>query len=224
MRLGDTLRKAASLVVEFDDSSAPPSDDSRDEMSAVSAPAPRSKTVQEIAREQPGPNLEDIRVPQSPPEPVMDANGHVNFGAVYQMASLPEAAFTAEHVLDILNSFPAELPLDARRATMKVTLSAMSKTNGASPETVVADASRKLTALGAFAKTYSEHAQQYITKAEQQIAAAESEIQRLRASIADAKSKEQQAMSSCEKESDRLDDVLEFFSLDIPPSKYANPQ
>ena len=27
----------------------------------------------------------------------------------------------------------------------------------------------------------------------------------------------------CHHEADRLDEVLEFFSLDIPPSKYAAP-
>jgi hypothetical protein len=219
MRLGDTLKKAAGLMFEFEEELAPPSSSLHNVEAVVGAR--QAKSAEQIVREQPGPNLEDIQVPQTPKEPVLDASGNVNFDAVYRMAALPESAFTAEHVLEILQSLPAELPLDARRATLKVTLSAMAKTNGVTPEAVVADASRKLAALSAFARTYSEHAKQYVSKAEQQIAAAEAEIQRLRAGISEARSKERQAIDSCQRESDRLDDVLEFFSLDVPPSKYA---
>jgi hypothetical protein len=212
-------------MFEVDEEPESSSDSSVELEKMAAQPIPsRAKTAEQIAREQPGPNLEEIKVPptpQQPQEPVVDAGGNVNYAAVYRMANIGDSPFTAEQVLDILNSLPAELPIEAKRATLKVTLAAIAKTNGVTQEAVVADASRKLTALGAFAETYSEHARQYIAKAEQQIAAAEAEIQRLRQGIADAKAKEGQAIQSCQKECDRLDDVLEFFSLDVPPSKYA---
>ena len=218
MRLGDKIK---GLLFEFEeDANAPQPVD----LEGIAPTPAKPKSAEQIAREQPGPNLEDIKVPQSPQaptEPVVDATGQVNYPAVYRMANIPDAPLTAEQVLDILHSLPSELPLEAKRATLKVTLNAIAKTNGVTPEAVVADASRKLTALGAFAQTYTEHATQYIAKAEQQIAAAEAEIQRLKQGIEDAKKKEQQAAQSCHQECDRLDDVLEFFSLDVAPSKYA---
>ena len=41
--------------------------------------------------------------------------------------------------------------------------------------------------------------------------------------IALAAARGEKVTIACEQESDRLDDVLEFFSLDVAPSKYAPP-
>jgi hypothetical protein len=225
MRLTDTLKKAASLVVEFDDSGevntpAPG-------LEPIDVPEPRAsapaKTIEQIVREQPGPNLEDIKV-SAPAEPVISSDGHVNYGSIYRMASLPETPFTAEQVLEVLHSLPAELPIESKRATLKVTLSAMAKTTGVTPETVVADASRKLAALASFAQSYTDQANKYILKCQEEIKNLEAEIERRKMGISEATAKQSQMVEACQTESDRLDDVLEFFSLDVPPSKYAkNP-
>ena len=60
-----------------------------------------------------------------------------------------------------------------------------------------------------------------MAKAELDILRLEAEIQARRESIEDAKRKQAQMVSECEKESGRLDDVLEFFSLDVSPSRLA---
>ena len=45
-----------------------------------------------------------------------------------------------------------------------------------------------------------------------------------RQAIQSARQKLAQSKQKCEVEAERLDDVLEFFSLDVAPSKYAAPQ
>jgi hypothetical protein len=144
--------------------------------------------------------------------------------AIYRHASLPPAPFTAEQFLEMLSSLPQELPLDTKRSTVKVSLNALGKTTGTTPDTIVADASRKLAALASYLDSLG-------TLTKEQVAAAEQEIAELQARIEDRRKSMQAAQQllfettqRCTAESERLDDVLEFFSLDVAPSKYAeNP-
>ncbi len=222
MPLNDALKKVSGLFFEADPEEAKAAPAHVDE--PVAAPAPRpTKSVEQIAREQPGPNLDEIKVAPTPSQPIERPDGSVDFDAIYASAGLPKSAFTAEQVLEILASLPAELPLAAKRATLKVTLQAMGSTLGVTPETVVADASRKLTALGAYAGSYTDQAASYVEKAEADIARMEGEIARRREKIQEVKARQVRMVEVCGKEADRLDDVLEFFSLDEGASKHAPP-
>lgn len=237
MPISDTLRKAKGLFI-FDDSqnestslldeiARTPAPSSDLPAAATPSPAPR-RTIEDVAREQPGPNLDEIKAPApapaAPAQPVIGPDGKIHYEAIYALAKLPTSAFTAEQVLELLASLPAELPISAKRTTLKVTLDTMSKTLGVSSETVVADASRKLAALAAYSESYSDQAKLYVSKAETEIANLEAEIQKRKQGIEDAKGRQAAMVQACQTEADRLDDVLEFFSLDVPPSKYAgNP-
>jgi hypothetical protein len=223
MPLQDALKKVSGFFVEVEPTDAP-SVPSVATPSAQPTPVPKvTKTLEQIAREQPGPNLDEIKAPETPTQPIERPDGSVDFDAIYATAGLPAAPFTAEKVLEILGSLPPELPLEAKRATMKVTLSALGATLGVTPETVVADASRKLTALGAYAQTFTQQAATYVEKAEAEIARMEADIILRREKIAAAKVRQQKMVESCDQEADRLDDVLEFFSLDTGASKHAPP-
>jgi hypothetical protein len=235
----DTLKKAAGLFVDFDqDPDAalkPKPDELKEDWNVMTADAPeaskpRPKTVEQIVREQPGPNLDEIKVqaptptatpPAVPVEPVIGPDGHVNFESIYKLANLPNVAFTAEQILELFASLPAELPLESKRATIKVTLTAMAKSLGITTEQVVADASRKLAALASYNDSFTKQATDYCAKAEVEIMTLESQIAEKRKAIEEAKSKQTGMHEACVKESDRLDDVLEFFTMDVPPSKLA---
>ena len=221
MPLNDALKKAVGLFVEVDHDDAPVA--STPFPAAPSeTPAPKAtKSVEQIAREQPGPSLDEIKVPATPTPPVERADGSVDYAAIYAMVGLPHAAFSAEQVLEILASLPDALPMEARRATLKVTLNAMGATLGVTPETVVADASRKLTALGQYANNYTADATAYVGKAEADIARMEADITKRREGIETAKRRQAHMVEACNAEADRLDDVLEFFSLDAGSSKHA---
>src|SRR5262249_24560019 len=142
----------------------------------------------------------------------------VDFPAIYAQAALPRAGFTAEQMLEMLASMPQELPLETKRATVKVCLNALGKSMGATPDSIVADATRKLAALNSYVENLDRQTGEFVKGAETEIATLQAQIEERRRAIQDAKMTLTQATQRCEAEGDRLDDVLEFFSLDVPPS------
>lgn len=223
MRIGDTLKKAAGLFVEIPPEEAGMTDMTLSEPLPAETPAPtQRKTVEEIVRESEGPNLDEIKVQANASVQPVTSDGTVDFASIYRMANVPTALFTAEQVLDLVAGLPKELPLETKRQTVKVTLGAMAKTMGVTPETIVADASRKLAALAAYSESFTHQASEYVSKSEAEISNLQRQIEERHRLIAEAKTRQQAVVDGCHKESDRLDDVLEFFSLDVPPSKYAS--
>jgi hypothetical protein len=242
MRLRETFRKAAGLLVEL----PPETVDGGDEVdidallaeASRSAPVPASsdrharvteaavpgtpaaRTVEQIVRDTHGPNLDQITVPREAP-PAVTADGKIDFPAIYAQAGLSAAAFSAEQMIDMLRSLPAELPLETRRQTVKVTLASLGKTLGASPETIVADASRKLAALSAYVDAQTHQTQEAIARAESDVAALQAQIESQRLEIEQAGQRLAMATRQCTDASHPLDELLEFFSLDVPPSRYA---
>ncbi|MDQ3814861.1 MAG: hypothetical protein M3347_13035 [Armatimonadota bacterium] len=238
------MRKAAGLLVEMPEEPAASGEGSAEDaatadidqlLSKVDQTAAavnraegktETKTVEQIVRETKGPNLDEIKVdpgkadPAGMPPPITP-DGKVNLPAIYQQAKLPAAPFSAEQMLEMLASLPGEVPLDTKRQMVKVTLGALGKTMGATPETVVADASRKLAALAAYVEYASQQTEKFVTGAESEIAALQAQIEDKRRAIESTRQRLTQLTQAIDQESDRLDDVLEFFSLDVPPSKYA---
>lgn len=231
MSIRDKLRKAASLFVELPpeqpENPPPTGADNPLDWSRLTAEAEghgQTKTVEQIVQETEGPNLDEIHMPEQPASPALSPDGKLDLQSIYRQASLPAASFTAEQVLEMLASLPAELPLGVRRQTVKATLSTMGKTIGATPETVVADASRKLAALSVYTEAMAKQTAEFVASAQLEVAALQAQIEEKRRAI-EARQKELAAVTQlCEQEADRLDDILEFFSMDAPPSKYAESE
>ncbi|MBM3494031.1 MAG: hypothetical protein FJX72_06890 [Armatimonadetes bacterium] len=235
MGIQDALRKAAGLLVEMPSEERPapepetPSDDLDKKLASVDQalkgfqkPAGATKTVEQIVRDAPGPNLDQISAtPEAADQPETGGDGRPGFAPIYKRAGLPDAPFSAEQMLDMMASLPADLPLDTKRQTVKVTLGALGKSIGATPETIVADASRKLAALAAYTEALGKHTAESVSKANFEIAALQAQIEEKRKAIADANARHARITEACNAEASRLDDVLEFFSLDVPPSKLA---
>lgn len=228
MRIDETFRRAAGLLFEMPPEEPKPTkpwnvmDADVPQAPAEPQPVAVPKTAEQIVRDAPGPNLDDIKpIATGPTTPIIDQSGNVNFNAIYDLAKLPPSPFSAEQVLELLATLPADLPIESKRSTVKITVNAMAKATGVTTESIVADASRKLAALAAYAKSYSDQATQFTTKADAEIAALLAEIEQRKRSIEDAKAKQAQMVQACTHETDRLDEVLEFFSLDVHPSKYA---
>lgn len=250
MGLQDALRKAAGLLVEMP-APEPNTDDlgAADEVfplengpvdvdallaekglgpsarggasSRGPAPAATARTVEQIVRDTEGPNLDEIKM-DNPPAPTA-GSAVIAPDAVYKAAKLPTAPFTAEQMLDMLASLPKELPLDTRRQTVNVTFGALGKSMGATPETVVADASRKMAALAAYEEYLKKRTEEFAESGEAEIQKLQEQVEARRKAIFDARAQLQATSQMCAAETDRLDDVLEFFSLDVAPSKYADP-
>lgn len=182
---------------------------------------PASRTVEQIVRETEGPNLDEIKM-DAPPAPAAPGDV-IEPAAIYKAAKLPTSPFSAEQMLDMLASLPVELPLDTRRQTVNVTFGALGKSLNATPETVVADASRKIAALAAYEEYLKQRTADFAATGEAEIQKLQEQVEAKRKAIFDARAQLQATSQMCAAETDRLDDVLEFFSLDVAPSKYATP-
>ncbi len=217
MDIAEKLRKAAGLFVDIPRSAdAPPRQAETD-----TSPVPDTRTIEQMVRESDGPNLDEIRVSQASAPAFVTSGGAADFTGIYTQANLPIVPFTAEQMRDMLNSLPAELPLAMRRQTIKVTLGAMGKSIGATSDGIVADASRKMAALAAYAGSLSQQTKTQTAAAKAEITQLQAQIAAKQEEIAAAQTLLTEAVQHCNTESDHLDDVLEFFSLDVPPSKHA---
>lgn len=238
MDLRGTLRRAAGLLVELPDEPVMPDEEPQDspqrraavsevkrvvETMQVNKPGTQTKTVEQIARDTSGPNLDEIKAAPAAPTapPILNSDGTVNYSAIYQAAKLPSVPFTAEQVLDMVNGLPKELPLEMKRQMVKVSITAMGSSLGATPENIVADTSRKLAALTAYTEYLTQQTNELTSLAELEIQNLQEQIATKQKLIEAARKRQEGVIKNCTAESDRLDDILEFFSLDVPPSKYA---
>ncbi|MDB5243804.1 MAG: hypothetical protein JWP57_4430, partial [Spirosoma sp.] len=201
MNLFSTLRKAGSLLVELppdaasvditqlrsedittDDLPLPENARLSYDMDAPRGERPTAKSVADIARDAHGPNLDEVQV-DGAALPATDPGTPLDFAAIYRAAKLTESSFGAEQMLETLASLPAELPLDTKRMTVKVMLGTMGKSTGATPESLVADASRKLAALNSFAQFMEKKTNDSVAQNEQSIAELQAQIEEKRTAI-----------------------------------------
>lgn len=182
-----------------------------------------TKTVEQVVRDAEGPNLDEITVAPASLDAanILKEDGSIDFPALYAHASLPASPFSAEQARDMLASLPENLPLDVKRQTVQVMVGSLGKAIGATPETIVADASRKLAALSSYADHTARQATDFVAAAEFEIEELRKQVEAKQQGILAAKERQGQIQALCAGEVDRLDDVLEFFSLDVPPSRNA---
>src|SRR5687768_8668090 len=135
-KLQNMMRRTAGLFVEFDESAEGEMGMSRPAEKALEpttpapaphtpAPAPVAKTVEQIVKETEGLNLDQVNAVPVENKPVFRPDGGIDFEGIFQLAGLTPVAFGAEQVLELLSQLPAELPIEAKRATLKVTIGAM---------------------------------------------------------------------------------------------------
>lgn len=187
-------------------------------------PAPvqtQTMSVKQIVEKTEGPNLDEITLTDEQAKEGLAPGGVPNFDKVYSNASLPKSSFGAEQALEVIDSLPADLPLNVKRATVHATLSAMGKAMGVDTDSVVADASRKMAALGAFEDSLNMQSKRFIEAMTIEIQAHQAKITELNARIDESNKSLQNALSLCATENHKLDEVLEFFTLDIGASKNA---
>lgn len=219
------LRKAAELVVELPEAPASEVSDSYSDSSTIAeVPTPAAtatKSVAQIAKDLPGPSLDQVAIKAEKEEAPLAPGGVVDFAAVYSRAGLTPVPFSAEQALEVIASLPADLPLSVKRSTVQATLSAMGKAMGVDTASVLADAGRKLAALSAYEDNLNHQAEQYVGNLNGQIEELEKQIASHKLAMERANQLLSHAVESCSTEANRLDDVLEFFTLDQSPSSNA---
>ncbi len=227
MSIKNVLRRATEMFVEL-----PEEQPDYSSMKTTINPGPTSSvtptpvhtqtmSVKQIVENTEGPNLDEISLTEEQAKEGLAPGGIPNFEKVYANASLPKATFGAEQALEVIASLPAELPLSVKRATVHATLAAMGKAMGVDTDSVIADASRKMAALGAFEDSLNLQSKKYIEAKAAEIQMHEAKIAELKGKIDSSSQSLKNALSLCAAENERLDDVLEFFTLDIGASKNA---
>ena len=240
MSIKNVFKKAAGLFVEIPEDGQDFSDFAATLNPAPVAPVtPRPNptptpvvvpkiSVNEIVQRTSGPNLDEINLTEEQAQEALAPGGVPDFEKVYAKASLPKVGFGAEQAIEVIASLPADLPIQVKRSTVQATLTAMGKAMNQSAsvniESVVADASRKIAALQAFEGTLNLQSNKHIATMQADIQAHQEKIALLNAEIAKTQESLTKALSLCEAESGKLDDVLEFFTLDEGTSKNAPSQ
>lgn len=163
----------------------------------------------------------------APEPPTLSADKTLDFQAIYQFARVPGVPFSAEQTLAMLEQLPHGMPLEMKRQTVQVTLSAMGTAIGATRSTIVSDAELKRNTLQQYADAQGKKTDDYVATAESEIAELQRQIAQKESEIFSAKEKQSCVRSLCDDESTRLESVLSFFgeaqatTLSIKPQESA---
>ena len=210
MPLDPLWKRALKAVVEIKEPPPPPPPEpvpqaAYDELDGALKIQERREARQRLT---PAPPL----VPDADEASPVDADGLVSFERVYEQAGVPVVPFTAEQALDMLHNMPPGVSDDSRQQIINVTLSALGRSVGGTPEAIVADATRKQAALSAFRQARGDGLTDLTTAAEAHIAELTREIEKSQAMIAQAKRQYEALAQGCQEEEARLDTVVDFFS------------
>lgn len=217
MPLDPIWKRALKAVVEIKEPPPPPPPEpipqaAYDELDGALKIQERREARQRLT---PAPPLPSVSAEEAS-SPV-DADGMVNFERLYAQASVPVVPFTAEQALDMLHNMPPGVSDDSRQQIINVTLAALGRSVGGTPEAIVADATRKQAALQAFRQARGGELADLTTAAEARVAELQREIAHSQAVVEQAKRQYEALSQGCEAEEARLDTVVDFFSQTPAP-------
>ncbi len=212
MPLDPLWKRALKAVVDIKEPPPPPPPEpipqsAYDELDGALTIQQRRAQRQVSSRPDPSP----APAPEAAASPV-DADGLVDFPALYTQAGVPTVPFTAEQAQEMLMQMPANVSEETRQQVINVTLAALGRSVGGTPEAIVADASRKQAALRAFRASRGDQLVELTSAAQARIADMERQIETSKAVIEQAKQQYQTLSEACEAEEASLDNVVDFFS------------
>jgi hypothetical protein len=140
--------------------------------------------------------------------------GQVDFAAIYGHAQIQPLPFGAEQTLELIQSYPADMPLPVRRQALDATLKTMGRAMNITKETIVADASRKINALAAYEEAAKRERDTAVSGAQERLNQLRAQAQAEQAKITAAEQQYRALVERCEAEGHRLDQVQEFLTLD----------
>ena len=143
--------------------------------------------------------------------PTLSADGTLDFPAIYQFARVASTSFTAEQTLSMLEQLPAAMPLEMKRQTVQVTLTALGTAIGANRQSIVGDADQKRSTLQKYADAQGQKTDDYVAETQAQIAELQRQITEKEDQITVTKDKQERVRTLCDTEAGRLESVLSFF-------------
>lgn len=189
-------------------------------------------TLSQMNQQMPGTSASDIQVgtnqgsisPETTPKPpaVPIVTGDVvDFTPIYIEAGLPPVALTAEDFLKMITDL-GDIPLPAKRTMIGTMLNTMSKaTPGVNSASIANDALLKIKSLSVYNEGVKNQLVAFVAAREKSIADAKAKITLEETTLKTAQERVAKITEWCEKEGNKLDDALEFFSADSGTSKLA---
>ncbi len=211
MPLDPILKRALRVFVEIKDPPPPPPPEpipqaAYDELDGALKIQERRESRRQLS---PSVIAASPAADQSSP---VDADGLVDFERLYAQAGVPTVPFTAEQALDMLRNMPSGVSEEARQQVINVTLAALGRSVGGTPEAIVADATRKQAALQSFRQTRGDQLADLTSAAQARVADLQKEISKSQAMMEAAKTQHAHLSENCRSEEARLDTVVDFFS------------
>lgn len=215
MPLDPIWKRALKAVVEIKEPPPPPPPEpipqaAYDELDGALKIQERRETRQRLNFQPSAPSVP--AAPSADPSSPVDADGLVDFEALYRQSGVLTVPFTAEQALDMLRHMPAGVSEEARQQVITVTLAALGKSVGGTPEAIVADATRKQAALERFRQTRGDQLADLTTTAASHVAELQREIEKSQAIIETAKRQYERLSENCKSQEALLDTVVDFFS------------
>jgi hypothetical protein len=158
-----------------------------------------------------------FRLRGSAAQAAAEPEDRVDFQVIYRKAGLPASPFTAEETLAMLASLSPELTPHTRKHTVLVTLGAIGKAIGATPETICADGARKVAALTSKIERTNAETQELTATSDRDIAALKAQIAEKQAAVEAARQRQTLIVDSCKSESARISELLDFFGYKERP-------
>jgi hypothetical protein len=178
----------------------------------------RGKSVGELLKELEGPEPEQIQQAVQAAGPVLPAaqGGQVDFTSIYAQAQIQPLPFGAEQTLELIQSYPADMPVPIRRQALDATLRTMGRAMNITKEAIVADASRKINALAAYEEAAKRERDAAVASAQEHLRQLQAQMEAEQARITAAEQQYRALVERCEAEGHRLDQVQEFLTVDQP--------
>lgn len=155
--------------------------------------------------------------------PTLTEDGTLDFPAIYQFARVASTSFTAEQTLSMLEQLPAAMPLEMKRQTVQVTLTALGTAIGANRQSIVGDADQKRSTLQKYADAQGQKTDDYVAETQAQIAELQRQITEKEDQITVTKDKQERVRTLCDTEAGRLESVLSFFEQETSALPEVTP-
>ncbi|WP_395094165.1 hypothetical protein [Armatimonas sp.] len=155
--------------------------------------------------------------------PTLSTDGTLDFPAIYQFARVVNTPFTAEQTLSMLEQLPAAMPLEMKRQTVQVTLTALGTAIGANRQSIVGDADQKRSTLQKYADAQGQKTDDYVVETQAQIAELQRQITEKEDQITVTKGKQERVRTLCDTETGRLESVLSFFEQETAALPEVTP-
>jgi hypothetical protein len=216
MANNNVTKKLLDLFIQTDEPQKPPTPAAPIAPPPALSTQPRPPASNNHHDTRPGHRSEVPALPLEPPRPAPATLEHpTSIERVYQTANIQPAPYTAEDLMEMLETL-SELPtIEAKRKAISGLLGALKAKSGVTAQTIAKDADAKRRALLAYADQFSKQTEQFVAEKQQLMNHLKAQIELAGKQIEEAKDRQKKTTEMCLEQADRLEEVEAFLDQDI---------